>query len=298
MRVVRYDRFGGIHELRVDDGPTPEVAPGDVLVRVEASCINPGSLSALHGAAYVPARDLAGTVVTVAEDVSDLPVGTEVVGWLQDWSAHAELVSVPAAQLIRKPADLPWDVAGSLFVTPMAGLAGVQAVAPRPGETIVVAGASGGVGLTSAQLARRAGATVIGIASPANADRLAELGIVPVAYGDTVAAEIREAAGGTVDAFIDAFGSGYIDLALELGVAPCRINTVVDYRRAQEKGVRSLGTMDAGGTRSLAELADLAASGELQVPIAAVYPLGEVQAAYRRLADDRPFGRVVLHPQA
>lgn len=298
MRVVRYDRFGGIPELWIDDGPTPEVVSGSVLVRVEASCINSGSLSALHGAAYVPARDLAGTVVAVAEDVSGLSVGLEVLGWLQDWSAHAELVSVPAAQLIPRPADLPWDVAGSLFVTPMAGLAGVQAVAPRPGETVVVAGASGGVGLTSAQLARRAGATVIGIASTANADRLADLGIVPVTYGDTVAAQIQEAAGGPVDAFIDAFGSGYIDLALELDVPTSRINTVVDYRKAQEKGVQALGTMDAGGMASLTELADLAASGELQVPIAAVYPLGKVQAAYRRLADDRPFGRVVLHPQA
>jgi NADPH:quinone reductase-like Zn-dependent oxidoreductase len=297
MRVVRYDRFAGIDGLYLEDAPIPDAAPGHAVVQIRSTCINPGSLSALHGSSYVPVRDLSGTVVAVGADVSGLEVGTEALGWLQDWAAHAEYAAVPADQLIEKPAELPWDIAGSLFVTPMAGLAGVQAVQPREGETLVVAGASGGVGLTAVQLARRDGATVFGIAGPANAARLADLGAIPVPYGDGLAATINRAANGKVDAFLDAYGSGYIDLALELGVPPQRIATVVDYRGAQDNGVRATGTMQAGGRAALRKLAELAAAGELQVPIAATFALADVQAAYRRVADDRPFGRVVLHPQ-
>jgi NADPH2:quinone reductase len=299
MRIVRYDRFGGIEQIWIDEVPVPEAAPGHAVVRVRASCINPGSLSALHGAPYVPIRDLAGTVTAVGADVHDIKIGDEVLGWSQDWSAHAEFAAVPVDQLVPKPAVLSWDAAGSLYVTPMAGFAAVQAVEPRKGEILVLSGASGGVGLTAAQLAKRRGATVIGIAGPDNADRLKELGVRPVSYGAGVAEKIREAAGGRpIDAFIDAFGSGYVDLALALGVSRQRINTVVDYQAAKEKGVKALGTANAGGGSGLRNLVDLAASGELAVPIAAAYPLAAVQAAYHALAETPPFGRIVLHPQA
>jgi len=295
---VRYDRFGGIEGLWIDDVPAPEPGGGQVVVRVEASCINPGSLSALHGAPYVPARDLAGTVVGVGPDGPEgIAVGDQVLGWVQDWAAHAELVALPARQTIPKPEELSWDVAGSLFVTPMAGLASIQAVAPQEAEVLVIAGASGGVGFTAAQLARRAGVTVIGIAGPASADRLRAHGIVAVSYGEGVADRIRAAADGRIDAFIDAAGSGSVDLALSLGVDPHRINTVVDHQAAREKGVMARGTMDAGGTASLRELAALAAAGDLVVPIASTWPLAQVQDAYRELAGGRPAGRVVLHPQ-
>jgi NADPH2:quinone reductase len=298
LRVARYDRFAGIDELWIDEVPVPEAAPGHVVVEVQASSINPGSLSALYPVAYVPARDLAGSVVGVGEGVQEIELGDEVLGWSQDWAAHAQYVAVSAEQLIAKPVGLSWDVAGSLFVTPMAGFAGVKAVCPQAGDMVVVSGASGGVGLTSAQLAIRAGATVIGIAGLGNASHLQKYGIIPVAYGNDVTEDIRAAAGGhAVDAFIDAFGSGYVDLALSLDVPKERINTVVDYQAAKEKGVQALGTMNAGGTATLRELADLAAAGELDIPIAATYPLSEIQAAYRTLAKDRPFGRVVLHPQ-
>jgi NADPH2:quinone reductase len=302
VRALRYDRFDGIDGLWIDDVPAPEPGDGQVVVRVESSCINPGSLSALHGAPYVPARDLAGTVVALGAGVhgdgpDGIAVGDQVLGWVQDWAAHAELVALPAHQVITKPQGLSWDVAGSLFVTPMAGLASIQAVAVQEGEVLVIAGASGGVGFTAAQLARRARATVVGVAGLAGADRLRAHGIVPVTYGDGVAGRIREAAGGRIHAFIDAVGAGSVDMALSLGVDPQRINTVVDHQAAREKGVKALGTMDAGGTASLRELAALAATGELTVPIASTYPLAQVQEAYRELAERRPAGRVVLHPQ-
>jgi NADPH:quinone reductase-like Zn-dependent oxidoreductase len=298
MRAVRYDRFGGIDQLYIAEVPDPRPGPGDAVVRVRATSLNPGSLSALAGAAYVPIRDLAGDVVAVGDGARDVAVGDGVLGWSQDWAAHAQLVAVPATQLVLKPAALSWDVAGSLYVTPMAGLAGVKAVQPQAGEVVVVSGASGGVGFTAAQLARRAGATVIGLAGPGNADWLAEQGIVPVLYGDGQEERIRAATDGRrIDAFIDAVGGGYVDLALALGVSPTRINTAVDYRAAGETGVTARGTRDAGGAPALRELAELAASGELSVPIAATYPLDQVQQAYRALAERRRRGRIVLHPQ-
>jgi NADPH:quinone reductase-like Zn-dependent oxidoreductase len=298
MRLVRYDRFDGVEQLWIDEVPVPEDSPGQAVVQVYASCINPGSVPALHGAPYTPIRDMAGVVVRVGDGVQDVRTGDRILGWSQEWTAHAEYVAVPAAQLIAKPAGLSWDVAGSLFVTPMAGLAGVKAVEPSEGEVVVVSGATGGVGFTAAQLARRAGATVIGIGSPSKAGHLRERGIVPVSFAGDVAGNVRKAAGGrNIDAFIDAFGSDYVQLALDLGVPPERINTAVDYRAAKEKGVTARGTMDAGGLPAYRMLAELAASGDLAVPIAATYPLAEVKAAYTTLAGLRPFGRVVLHPQ-
>jgi NADPH2:quinone reductase len=178
----------------------------------------------------------------------------------------------------------------------MAGLGAIRAVEPRPGETIVISGASGGVGFTAAQLAVRAGATVIGLTSAAHFDLLRHHGIEPVQYGDGEQERIRATAD-RVDVFIDAVGGGYIDLALNLGVPTDRIDTVVDYRGAKVKGVKALGTTDAGGTPALAELAALATAGDLHIPIAATYPLTAAQDAYQALADRKIHGRIVLHLQ-
>ncbi len=296
MKAVRYDRFSGVDGIYLADVPEPVAGPGEVVVRVEAGALNPGALPALHGSSFTPGRDLAGEVVAVGADVPGLSAGDAVLGRLQSWDAHAQFVAVPAAQLVSKPRALSWDVAGSLYTTPMAGLGAIRAVEPQPGETVVISGASGGVGFTAAQLALRAGATVVGLTSDAHADLLRHHGIRPVRYGDGEQERIL-ATTDRVDAFIDAVGGGYIDLAINLGVPRDRIDTVVDYRGAKEKGVKSLGTTDAGGPPALAGLAALAATGDLHIPIAATYPLTAVRDAYRALADRKVHGRIVLHPQ-
>lgn len=238
-------------------------------------------------------------MVGVGSGVEQVVVGDEVLGWAQDWAAHAEFVAVPAEQLVPKPRDLSWDVAGSLYVTAMAGFAEVMAVRPQRGELVVVSGATGGVGLTAAQLARRAGADVIGVAGPASVGRLDAYGVVPVNDREGTADGIRAAAASRdVDALIDAAGSGYVDLALDLGVAKARINTAVDFPAATRAGVTTWGTREAGGTDALHHMAELAATGELDVPIAASFGLSDVQDAYRTLAQGGLFGRVALHPQA
>src|SRR5205814_6403156 len=115
-----------------------------------------------------------------------------------------------------------------LFVAGTTAHANLRAVGAGPDETVVVAGAAGGVGSLTVQLLRHAGATVIGLAGESNHAWLRAHGVIPVTYGDGVLERIREAAPAGVDAFVDAFGDGYIDLALELGVRRDRINTNID----------------------------------------------------------------------
>lgn len=158
-------------------------------------------------------------VQAVGAGVSAFATGDEVLGWTEQRASHAELVVVPTDQLTAKPASVSWEVAGSLFVVALAAYASVQAVAPQAGETVVVSAAAGGVGSVAVQLARRTGATVIGLAGEHNHDWLRRHDIVPVTYGDGQADRIREAARGTIDAFIDTFGDGYVDLGIGLGVA-------------------------------------------------------------------------------
>jgi NADPH:quinone reductase-like Zn-dependent oxidoreductase len=172
----------------------------------------------------------------------------------------------------------------------------VFAVDPGPGETVVVSGAAGGVGSLAVQLARRRGATVIGLASERNHAWLRERGVIPVGYGPDAAERIRQASGGRVDAFIDTFGEGYVEMGVELGVRPERINTIRDWQAAAKVGARTYGEGSAACAVVVGELARLAARGELEVPIARTYPLAQAQDAFRELELGHTHGKIVLLP--
>jgi NADPH:quinone reductase-like Zn-dependent oxidoreductase len=305
MRAVRFDKYGGVDVLEVREVDDPTAEPGRVVVAVKAAGINPGEASIREGRLHErwPATfpsgegsDLAGVVEAVGVGVDAFAVGDEVLGWSEERSSQAELVAVPADQVTLKPPSLAWEVAGSLFIVGMAALASVWAVDPQPGETVVVSAAAGGVGSIAVQLARRRGATVIGLAGERNHDWLRAHDIVPVTYGEGQAQRIRGAAKGKVDAFIDTFGGGYVDLALELGVEPERINSIADFAAASRHGAQTQGTHSIASAESLAELAQLAAAGELEVPIARVYPLDQVRDAYRELEQRHTRGKIVLVP--
>jgi NADPH:quinone reductase-like Zn-dependent oxidoreductase len=165
------------------------------------------------------------------------------------------------------------------------------------GDTVVISAAAGGVGSIAVQLAHNAGARVIGLASSSHHGWLADHGAVPVAYGDGVAERIEAASGGKVDAFIDAFGGGYVAMAIEdLGVEPERINTIADFQAAKEYGVKSEGAAAAASVEVLAELVAMIGEGRLEVPIAAVYSLEEVRDAYREVEKRHTLGKIVLRP--
>jgi NADPH:quinone reductase-like Zn-dependent oxidoreductase len=305
MKAVRFDHYGGVDVLDVVDVPAPVAGEGQVVVRVEATGINPGEAAIRSGALHErwPATfpsgqgsDLAGVVTEVGSGVDGVSVGDEVIGYTDERASHAELVAVDAEHLTPRPGAVPWEVAGSLYVVGATAYAAVRAVGLRKGDVVVVSGAAGGVGTLAVQLARDAGATVVGLASEDHHDWLREHG-VPVPYGDGVAERIRQAAGGQVDAFIDLFGSGYVELAIELGVAPDRIDTIADPQAPERHpGVKLDGNMAGASPETLAELAALITDGRLEVPIARVYPLAEVREAYTELERRHTLGKIVLRP--
>ncbi len=303
-KAVRFDDYGGVDVLKVTEVPRPVPGPGQVLVQVKAAGINPGEAKIRDGlmAARFPATfpsgegsDLAGVVAATGPDVSGFSAGDDVIGFTENRASHAEYVLTEAANLTPKPAAVPWEVAGALFVAGATAWAAVRAVAPTEGDTVVVAGAAGGVGSIAVQLARRAGATVIGLASPANHEWLRRHGVVPVTYGDGVADRIRQAAG-KIDAFVDTVGGDYVQIALDLGVEPSRIDTIANFEAVGKYGVKGDGSAVGSSAKVLAELAGLIASGDLEVPITAAYPLDQVRDAYRRLAQGHLLGKIVLIP--
>jgi NADPH:quinone reductase-like Zn-dependent oxidoreductase len=221
-----------------------------------------------------------------------------VLGFSEKRSSHAEFVVVPAEQLTAKPQQLSWEVAGSMFVAGTTAYAAVRALGLRPTDVVAVSAAAGGVGTIAVQLARQAGATVLGIAGPDNDEWLRNHGVIPVNYGDGLAERLRAASpSGRIDAFLDLFGGGYVDLAVnELGVAPERIDTIIDFPAVAKFGVQAAGNADAASAAVLAELAALVAAGDLDVPIAGVFALDDVQDAYRTLEEQHTRGKLVLRP--
>jgi NADPH:quinone reductase-like Zn-dependent oxidoreductase len=304
-RAVRFDHYGDVDVLDVREVPRPVPGAGEVLVEVRAAGINPGEAVIRQGLLHDrwPATfpsgegsDLAGVVEELGPEVAGVAAGDEVIGFTHDRTSHAELVVVEEGHLTPKPAGVPWEVAGALFVAGATAWASVHAVAPEEGETVVVSGAAGGVGTLAVQLTAAAGATVVGLASPPHHDWLRTHGAIPVAYGDGVADRILAAAGGPVHAFVDTFGHGYVDLAIELGIAPDRVNTIADWAAAARYGVHTDGNMVGARTDVLAELADLIAHGRLELPIAATYPLDRVRDAFRELEHRHTLGKIVLVP--
>ncbi len=305
-KAVRYDEFGGIDVLRVDEVERPVPGDGLVLVRVKAAGINPseavirtGAVAELFPSTFPSGQgsDLAGVIEEVGAGVGGFCPGDEVIGFTNNRASQAELVLVEAGDLTPKPQKVSWEVAGGLFVAGTTAWGAAHAVQPKQGETVVISGAAGGVGSLAVQLARRTGATVIGLASESNHEWLKSHGVIPVAYGDGVAGRIRAAAPSGVSAFIDTHGDGYVELALALGVAAERIDTIVDFAAAAKHRVKTDGGTAAGpGAKVLAELAGLIADGHLEVPIANVYPLAQVREAYTELERRHTRGKIVLRP--
>jgi NADPH:quinone reductase-like Zn-dependent oxidoreductase len=304
-KAVQFDKYGDVDVLAVWEVPRPRPAADEVLVRVRAAGINPGEntirLGLLHDRwpATFPSgqgSDLAGVVEEVGAAVRTWSVGDEVIGWVDTRASQAELVAVPAADLVPRDPAVAWEVGGALFVAGTTAYANVRAVAAGPDDTIVVAGAAGGVGSLTVQLLRQAGATVIGLAGAGNHEWLRAKGVIPVTYGEGVLDRIRAAAPDGVDAFIDTFGDGYLDLALSLGIAKDRINTIIDFAGAARLGVKAEGMTGSANASVLAELVKLVAAGDLEVPIAATYPLSEVRAAFEELMRRHTRGKIVLVP--
>ena len=304
-RAVRFDRYGGREELYVTDIDRPVPGADEVLVEVRAAGINPGEIGIRSGALHdrFPATfpsgegsDLAGVVLEVGDGVSDFAVGDEVLGFSFQRSSHATHTKVPVDQLIHKPADMSWEVAGSLYVVGVTAYAAVRAVAPQAGETVAVSAAAGGVGSLVVQLLTLRDVRVLGIASSGNAEWLRAHGIEPIEYGDGLADRLRQAAPDGIDAFIDLFGPDYVQLAVDLGVSTERINTIISFEKAAEVGAKAEGSAEASTPAVLSEIADLVTSGAIDFDVAATYPLDRVVDAFAELEQRHTHGKIVLLP--
>lgn len=302
-RAVRFDRYGERDVLYLAEIPVPEPGPGEVLVAVRAAGINPGEAAIRKGLVHErfpgsfpsgQGSDLAGVVARLGEGVTGFQPGDEVLGYSWQRSSQATHVVVPATQLVPKPAQLSWEQAGSLYVVGCTAYAAVRAIDPKAGETVAVSAAAGGVGTIVVQLLAMRGVRVLGIASPANDAWLGEHGATPVHYGDGLADRLRAA--GPIDAFLDLFAPEYVQLAVDLGIPPERIDTIISFEKAAEVGAKTEGSADASSPEVLAEMADLVATGKIELPIAATYPLGRVADAFAELEQRHTRGKIVLLP--
>jgi len=304
-KAVRFDQYGGIDVLQVVDVKRPVPGPSQVLVQVKAAGINPTEAAIRKGllAARWPitfptgqGSDLAGVVAEVGEGTHSFSVGDEVIGFTNKRASQAEFVVVEASDLIYRPRNVSWEAGGSLFVVGTTAYAATRAVSLKRGDTVVVSGAAGGVGSLVVQLAGREGGKVIGLASPAHHQWLRDHNVIPLAYGAGVEERIRTAADDHIAAFIDTFGADYVELALRLGVRPERIDTIANFEAVTKHGVKAEGGAQVASAAVLADLAQMIDQGELQIPIARVYPLADVQDAYRDLEQRHSHGKIVLTP--
>ncbi|MFD4944323.1 NADP-dependent oxidoreductase [Streptomyces sp. NPDC058239] len=302
-RAVQFTEYGGPEVLRVVDREVPRPGPWEVLVEVRAAGVNPldwqlrsGAVATMMPVEFpaVPGGDVAGVVRDIGEGVSNFVAGDEVFGSI-GFGSYAEFVLAPAAQIARKPGNVPWEIAAGL---PVAANTAYQALCDldvKAGETLVVDGAAGGVGSVTVQIARHLGATVIGTASERNHAYLRSLGAEPVLYGEGLAGRIRTIAPNGADAAFDTAGKGSLPDLVDVTGGPERVVTIADHRAA-EHGVRFV-FADAGAIRErLERAAALAANDELTLSVARTYTLSEAADAHRESEGGHVRGKLVIVP--
>ncbi|MCO5974131.1 NADP-dependent oxidoreductase [Actinoallomurus soli] len=302
-RAVIYEAFGGPEVLELQEVPEPHAGPGEVRVHVTAAGLNPMDWgiaarpeSAARFGITVPSgfgSDLAGVIDEVGDGVTGFAVGDRVYGGaLGRAVADFVVVRPPVDALWHTPEGISDEVASTLPVAGLTAAAALAAIGPRPGDTVLIGGAAGGVGVFAVQLARLAGATVIGTASPGTFEFLRQVGAEPVAYGAGLADRVRALAPGGVTAATDLFGTETAEAALALGVAPERISTVAAGPNPPG-GVRATGAIDAA-TDALEQITDAILAGELTVPIAAAFPVEKIRDAVTLQAGRHVHGKVVV----
>ncbi|MBV1789269.1 NADP-dependent oxidoreductase [Marinobacterium sp. D7] len=310
MKAIRLHAFGGPENLSLDEVDTPVPAPGEVLIRNRAAGVNPidwktcsgGGASAFIGELpYIPGWECAGTVEALGEGVSEFSVGDEVFGFLRFPEAagcYAECVCAPVNQIAKRPDSLDVNAAAGLG---LAGLTAWQALHSKAGvqagQRVLVLAAAGGVGHLAVQLAKAAGAYVIGTASAANQAFIASLGCDEcIDYTNTnLSVSLRD-----VDIIIDGVGGATAIEALGClkpgGVIVTLPSvTAAEVAEAGERGgYRVLGIRVEPNGMELAELASLCAAGQLKLSLADTLPLAEAGRAHQLSASGHQRGKLVL----
>lgn len=303
MQAVVFTEFGGPEVLRTEEVTEPHAGPGQVRVRVEAAGVNPIDFKVRRGWTQgfldvtfpaTPGMEVAG-VVDEAGEGAEFAVGDEVVGWAAT-GAYAEHAIV--GNVARKPAGLSWEQAVGLPIAGETAQRVLDDLQLKDGETLLLHGAAGAVGSIAAQLAKAAGATVIGTASPANHEFLRGLGVIPVAYGEGLLDRVRAAAPQGIDAVYDTAGQGGLPESIELRGGTDRIVTIADM------GAGELGVAVSSGSSAtpeeiranLAKQLQSATDGSLTVRIAETFPLTEAAKAQELSESGHAPGKIVVRP--
>jgi NADPH:quinone reductase len=312
--VVIAPAFGGPEVLSVVEEPAAEPGPGQARITVRAAGVNPVDYKAYSGAfgadpARLPVRpgsEAAGVVNAVGPDAvgpaGPVGVGDEVIAYRAPGAYATELVA-PAAALVPKPRALDWAQAAGLMLTGVTAWHTLAATGVRQGDTVLIHGGAGGVGLMAVQLATERGATAVATASPARHGFLRDLGALPVAYGPGLAERVRAAVPGGVDAAVDLAGTDEaVDVSLELVADRSRIATIAAPRRGFEAGIKVLGGAPGAdpGTQirdaARLDLAQLAADRTLRVFVTQTFPLASAADAHRSIMSGHTAGKIALIP--
>jgi NADPH:quinone reductase-like Zn-dependent oxidoreductase len=319
-RIVRATAYGSPDVLELAEVPVPEPATDGVVVEVRAAGVNPidwklysGSFHAVddnhrEGAGVTAAQppklglECAGVVVSVGSEVDDVAIGAEVIVYPVT-AAYADYVAVPRSALTAKPAGLGWPEAGALMLAGTTAIHALHAVGVGDGDTVLIHGGAGGVGLMAIQLAAARGATVIATAAEINHDLLGRLGATAVTYGPGLLDRVHRAAPAGIAAALDFAGTDEaLDTSLALVPDRQRIASITGTDRRTEAGIKLIGNgpgQDAGTeVRHAARpgLAEQAGAGPLEVLIAATYPLEQVAYAHEAGLHGHKPGKLVLLP--
>lgn len=300
-RAAVFTEYGGPEVLHVIDREVGAPGAGQVRVRVRASGVNPmdykirsGTMPGMKPVSRPTpvGRDLAGVIEAVGADVTGFSVGDRVTGNVSGGTS-AQQVLVRASSLVPLPEKIDFTTGASLGVAGttavrVLGLAQVQA-----GSTVLIHGATGGVGVFTTQLAVARGARVVGTTSAPNQDYLRSLDATAISYGDGWEDRAREQAPGGYDAVLDLTGYGVIDGSLRVVKPGGPIVTIADFTAAGPGVVISSGG-EQGFEDALAQVVGAVADGTVVVPIAATYPLEETAAAHRLSETGHVRGKIVL----
>jgi NADPH:quinone reductase-like Zn-dependent oxidoreductase len=300
---------GDVGVLAFVDYDVPPPGPGEVTIEVRAAGVNPADHKhvARGDASDFPmpiGYEVAGVLTALGPDTQlgsgGGLVGDEVLAFriAGGWATE---VTVPAADVFAKPTTLSFEEAANLLLAAATASEMLDVIDASEGETIVVHGSSGAVGVCVLQLASMRGIRVIGTASEQSFERVRRFGGVPVAYGDGLLSRVRAAAPEGVTAALDCVGTDEaVDVSLSLVSDRGRIVTIAARGRAESEGFPAIAGADPASSayrdRVRPELIQLAGERRLVVPIAATYPLADALAAVELLRTGHPGGKLALIP--